>query len=640
MPLDPTPIRKRIFEFPTPNLNDRVFHELHDSTQLNYVVPQYGALHPNQSKYEGFKLAMIKPANESGWVYWFYLNERLNQDEYNYEIQYPYPDTAYPVYVRTYVLPRASLPEQEPVEGSEYPPEGSGFFLTDHKQVRLQDPLMDSLFVGVQRVYERLPGPEIDKYRYNERGDLEHEINQVVAASTMPDADGLTVMESIVNHDSTVKGTRKVRTVDAHATLTSIKRSDALRGATVTATNDIVTPSTKPETLTLTTLESEVVQKTRTKAEKTTVSIDSWPELNTTRISDELRGAKVETTSKIVAPNTAETPLSLNVIESSVVQKTRNLAEKTTTSVEEWPTLTSKSYPGEYKGAVATATNNIVPPETPPDVPGTSLDEGLVVESQVTQRSPYRAEKTTVTIPEWPVLYDFLFDTEIQRWIQITSAIVPSVTSVASYGAAPGKDYEIRAIDKFWSSVVTREVLGFQSVEITEKNYVEFNLPPVLQEILVTSVRKKVMSREEQIGTTSQFIINTRINASRRVWVKATTVTTFSINSDFEGEVPTVLNPVDVTYDGPLLKINTGPVLTGDASGTVVVAQTGSDDYYWTTSTAAGSFLAADSFVVPTSEPKYIPESVKLPPRVTRWKYGLYKIEETTLDLSPFTTNV
>jgi hypothetical protein len=636
MPLEPTPIRKRIFEFPTPNLNDRVFHELHDSSLLSYSVPPYGTLHPNQTKYEGFKLAMVKPANESGWVHWFYLNERLNQDEYNYEIQYPYPNTDYPVYVRTYVLPRSSLPDAEPVEGSEFPPEGSGFFLTDHKQVRLQDPLMDSLFVGVQRVYERLPGPEIDKYRYNERGDLEHEINQIVPAAQMPDADGLTVIESGVNHDSTVKGTRKVRTVEQHATLVTTKQSDAVRGAVVTATNDIVTPSTPPNPLSLTTLESEVVQRTRTKAEKTTVTIDGWPILVSERTSDDLRGATVTTTNEIVAPGTNPANLSLKTLESSVVQKTRHLAEKTITTVDDWPTLVSKSYPSEYRGALATATSDIVAPTTPPDQPGTNAEDGVVVESQVVQRNPHRAERTTVTISEWPVLYDFLFDNDIGRWVEIRSEIVPAVTTIDGYGIQAGRDYEIRSIDKHWSTLITREVIGFGDVEIIQREYVEFNIPAILESVVVSSIRKKIMRGTEQLGSTSEFTVNTKIKASRRVWVRATTTTTFRDNSDFVGPAPTNMTPVDLSYTGPLLRVNTGPVLTGTLSGTTLSAVVGSDDYYWSQDSAGGTILAADSYQIPTSSPKTLPATLLLPLRTTKWKYGLYKLERTELDLSPY----
>jgi hypothetical protein len=636
MPIDPTPIRKRIFEFPTPNLNDRVFHELHDSTQLNYAVPPYGTLHPNQTKYEGFKLAMVKPANESGWAYWFYLNERLNQDEYNYEIQYPYPNTDYPVYVRTYVLPRSSLPEAEPAAGSEYPPEGSGFFLTDHKQIRLQDPLMDSLFVGVQRVYERLPGPEIDKYRYNERGDLEHEINQIVPAARMPDSDGLYVMESLVNHDTTVKGTRKVRTVDQHSTLTSVKKSDSVRGATVTSTNDLVTPTTPPDQLSLTTLESEVVQRTKTKAERTTVKIDEWPTLTTKRTSEDARGATIKTISDIVSPNAAPAVLNVNTLESSVVQKSKYLAEKTTTSVDSWPTLVSKSYPGEYKGSLATAINDIVSPSVQPDTPGTSTDTGIVVESQVVQRNPYRAEKTTTTIPEWPVLFDFIYDNEIGRWVQLRTEIVPAVTSITNYGPVGGRDYEIRAIDKYWSSVTTREVIDYGSVEITETEYVEYNIPPMLEYIVANAIKKKVRDRTEVIGSTSQFTINTKIKSPRRVWVKATTTTTFSDDSTYTGPVPTQITPVELTYDGPLLKINTGPVLTGAMSGQRIWAQTGSDDYYWTTYSAGGTTLAGDFYDVPISTPAYLPQTLVFPAKITKWKYGLYKIEKTELDLSQY----
>ena len=625
MPLDPTPIRKRIFEFPTPNLSDRVFHELHDSTQMNYTIPQYGALHPNQNKYEGFKLAMIKPANESGWVYWFYLNERLNQDEYNFEIQYPYPNTDYPVYVRTYVLPRSSLPGSEPAAGSEYPV-GSGLFLTDHKQVRLQDPLMDSLFVGVQRVYERLPGPEIFKYRYNERGDLEEEINQVVSGDTMPDPDGLTVMESLVNHESTVKGTRKVRTVESHTKFTSKKKSDDLRGATVTTENEIVSPDTNPETLSLTTLESQVVQRTKTKAEKTTVSIDSWPTLTSKKYSEDARGAKITTTSTIVEPTTAATALSKTIIDSSVVQRTATLAEKTVVEVDSWPTLTSKSYPAEYKGAVATSVNTIVDPGTVVDTPGL-VTGGAIVESQVVQRSANRAEKTTVTIDGWPTLTDYFFDNEVKLYVKITTEVIPASDVAARVANPPvGSDVEIRAIDKYWSTVITRTLQGYSGVTITENDYVEFNLPAVYRSHSISSLSKAVKSGTKLLGYTGVFTAYINVRAARRVYAKAKITTTLQSSTSATFKTPTTIEPVDVHYNGVLFNVSSGPMLT---SGFSFTATAGSTDYYWPSG-------LNETYTVPASNPTGIPDTVQLPTKVIPWKYGLYKVVDTELDLSPF----
>lgn len=570
MPIDPTPIRKRIFEFPTPNLNDRVFHERHDSTQMNYVVPPYGTLHPNQTKYEGFKLAMVKPADEVGWVLWFYLNERLNQDEYNYEIQYPYPDTDYPIYVRTYVLLRSSLPEAEPAAGSEYPPEGSGFFLTDHKQVRLQDPMMDSLFVGVQRIYERLPGPEIYKYRYNERGDLEQEINQVVPGSVMPDADGLFIMESGVNHDSTVKGTRKVRKVEAHSALTTKKISEEMRGAAVIATNTIVSPLASPDPLSLTTIESQVVARTATKAEKLTVHVDAWPELK------------------------------------------------------------SKSYPAEYKGVLATSTSNIVTPATPPDTIGVHGTQ-LVVESQVVQRDKYRAEKTTVTIPKWPILYDYIWDGEINRFIKVTSEVVPKVGNTTPSVPITGTDVEYRAIDDNWTSKITRTVvgpIGTDSLQTTQHMQVEYNIPAIIRDITYGYYLKEVKDKEgEVVGKTAVWNTYPYVQSARRVIVMATITTTYNSSSDPQSLATNII-PTDFVYDGIFIKLNLHNVLTANQSGRYFRAGTGTNDYYWP--------YIYEEFYAPSSTPTHLPDTIVLPEKVSLWKYNLYKHEKWELDVSPY----
>jgi hypothetical protein len=163
--LNPAPLRKRIISYPTPDVTDRVVKELHNATQANYEVPPYGTPHPTPGLYPDHVLAYVTPADDTGFASWFYVNERANQDAYNYVADYPYGVTDFPRYTRTYVLVQDGL--VEPALGtpdSMFP----GFVLVDHRNVALGDQVLEALFVGVQRFYEKLPGPWVPFTRYDD----------------------------------------------------------------------------------------------------------------------------------------------------------------------------------------------------------------------------------------------------------------------------------------------------------------------------------------------------------------------------------------------------------------------------------------------------------------------------------------
>lgn len=163
--LTPAPIRDRIVSHPTPDVSDRVIKELRNASQANYTVPPYGTPHPAPSLYPDHVLAYVAPEGDSGFASWFYVNARANQDAYNYVADYPHGVTTHPRYTRTYVLLRQGL--AEPALGSA-DPAFPGFILVDHRNVALGDQVIESLFVGVQRFYEQLPGPWIPFTRYDD----------------------------------------------------------------------------------------------------------------------------------------------------------------------------------------------------------------------------------------------------------------------------------------------------------------------------------------------------------------------------------------------------------------------------------------------------------------------------------------
>lgn len=192
-PRRPVPGKPVVQKLPTPNLDDRIYVVRKESRVGAYEVPAKGSAFkgPDAAKFEGFVFSTAVPSDQTGWVDWYYLNERENQDDYNYVIDYPYTDHDYPRYTRTYVLLRTDVVEPtsddvDPVFNSTITPDGPELLLTDHKQVRLEDPILDSLFVGVQRVYERLPGPIITTYSQNEFKQIVTTETQAIETEDLP----------------------------------------------------------------------------------------------------------------------------------------------------------------------------------------------------------------------------------------------------------------------------------------------------------------------------------------------------------------------------------------------------------------------------------------------------------------------
>lgn len=204
------PILQRL---PTPNLVDRIFSVERDQRLAGYKLPTKGdafeGVDPDR-KLEGYVFATAVPVEgQVGWINEYYLQERANQEDYNYSVDYPYNDSSYPTLTRSYVFLRTDLllPEtlvadpllvkfEEP-DANTFDPVFTDLQLTDHKQVRLDDPILDSLFVGVQRVFEKLPGPVITSYDLNESQQVVAIETQTVANDDVPTPDALTQIDKV-----------------------------------------------------------------------------------------------------------------------------------------------------------------------------------------------------------------------------------------------------------------------------------------------------------------------------------------------------------------------------------------------------------------------------------------------------------
>jgi len=278
-----------VVSYPTPNISDLMVVQDVDTRVPGYVALAYGDLHPDQVNYPGLKLVFQQPLDQEAnfmWVRRIYAKDRADQDEYNYAVKFSASDPGYPIYVRTYILPRA---DYEPLSKGAQDPEYPTATLVNEEVQRIKsnttsdanEELLDSLFVKVIRIFETIPGPTIGAKRvYNERGDLETVVKQTVDSDSAPTADGLLVTAAMVEQEDTSKGLKTTSTVTSHSTLRTKKRGNAdlipakFRAAQVTeATDDIVAPSTAPEVPNDTIVESQVQQTSATKAKKVTVSL-------------------------------------------------------------------------------------------------------------------------------------------------------------------------------------------------------------------------------------------------------------------------------------------------------------------------------------------------------------------------------
>jgi hypothetical protein len=305
--MNPAPA-KGIESFPTPVIEDVVISEVVNSWKGDYQPLEYGVLWkdvshaPNQGSFPEHKLVFQQPTSEDGqWVKRIWVNDRVNQDSYNYAIKYSAGSQEHPIYIRTYIVPRETY---APLLDGTPDPLFPGALLVDEEAVRNEGEL-DSKYITVTRVYETLPGPAVPTRRYNERGDLETVIVQTVPPNTPPTADGLFVTQSQVEQVETGKGVRTTATVQDHALLQIKEKKEGLLGETIT-TDDIVHPSTNPDALSQTVVASTVEQYTATKARKRTTTASGPTSLETTSLVDSAVGQVEATVSKsIVDPSTS-----------------------------------------------------------------------------------------------------------------------------------------------------------------------------------------------------------------------------------------------------------------------------------------------------------------------------------------------
>jgi len=383
---------KGIESFPTPVIKDTVIIEVVNAWKGDYIPLEYGTKWDDiphasvQGSFPDHKLISQSPNSEDGqWVKRIWANDRVDQDTYNYAIKYSGGSDAHPIYIRTYLLPRASY---TPVQDLSPDPLFPSALLVDEEVTRAEGEF-DSRYVQVTRVYETLPGPIISSQRVNERGDLETIDVQSVDPNTPPDPDGLFVTQTQVIKEDVSKGKKTTATVPSYSQLLIKEKKEGLLGETVT-TDDIVDPSTQPDELSQSVVASTVQQTSATKAVKRTTTA-SGPTSLTKKSRDGKLLGNITSTQSIVAPSENPDSPSTSILSSEVSQTDSGKAIKTNVVLNSTPTLTSRENKGGLLGET-TSTESIVPAGTQAD----SLSQ-TIVSSAVESIDSVRSRKITVT---------------------------------------------------------------------------------------------------------------------------------------------------------------------------------------------------------------------------------------------------
>lgn len=159
MPLPQAPKRQDTRNLPTPLVADILFSEIEDMTRRTF--PAYGTAHPDATKWPNHKLCYIRSVENArdGIYEFFYVADRANQDDYNWEFdKADIGGVTFDAVTRTYVTLRTAFSSTTPAMGATMPNVPASKFsgsyvLARRKQQRIGDKELDSLYVVDQQTY-------------------------------------------------------------------------------------------------------------------------------------------------------------------------------------------------------------------------------------------------------------------------------------------------------------------------------------------------------------------------------------------------------------------------------------------------------------------------------------------------------
>jgi hypothetical protein len=175
--------------------------------------------------------------------------------------------------------------------------------------------------------------------------------DNIVDPATEPDDLTTSIIDSTVEAISATKSRKRTTTSSGPTSLTAKKISE--RGDTQTITKTIVAASTGVTADSLTLVSSQVDEIDLAKSQKTDVTVSSYSTLTTKSNKAGLLG-NVSITDNIVAPSTNPDALSLSIIDSSVEAISATKSRKRTTTASGPNTLSGKSERSGLLGSTTT----------------------------------------------------------------------------------------------------------------------------------------------------------------------------------------------------------------------------------------------------------------------------------------------
>lgn len=151
----------------SPNAGDVVFFEFRDANLAVNKVFSYGEPHSNRADFPRHRLVFVSQKDEEDRQRWYYAADREDQESHNWRVSYPYAGlTTAPRFSCFFILPREGyepIPKGtvHPLDSGEKTPARHMRFrrsrLIFERQVDTGFEEIDSLYIAVERVYDRLP---------------------------------------------------------------------------------------------------------------------------------------------------------------------------------------------------------------------------------------------------------------------------------------------------------------------------------------------------------------------------------------------------------------------------------------------------------------------------------------------------
>lgn len=155
---NPASVRQRVLQHVSPKVADTLFYVTKEGRRVD--VPDYGTPHPDATNFPDHVLCWLEQADDQGaFWHWWYIVPRKDQDDYNWEFtKSDIGGTKFDAVKRTYVSLREGLDLTTPAPGAVMTNTPSAvfsgtFILADRREVRTDDPKIDSLFVIEERTY-------------------------------------------------------------------------------------------------------------------------------------------------------------------------------------------------------------------------------------------------------------------------------------------------------------------------------------------------------------------------------------------------------------------------------------------------------------------------------------------------------